>query len=66
MKIVPFTEVRLTLTKIINELQETKEPVVLTRFGKPVATLIDYGHYLDLVERFQDAYAIPDGGLQTS
>ena len=66
MKIIPFTEARLKLTPIINELVETGEPVCITRFGKPVAVLLPYKLYNTLARNLQDANSISDCNLQTS
>ena len=64
MKIIPFTETRVRLSQILNELQETGEPVCITRFGRAIAVLLNYEQHNMLIEQLTDlknAFALHQG-----
>nr|MBF0221032.1 type II toxin-antitoxin system Phd/YefM family antitoxin [Desulfobulbaceae bacterium] len=50
MKIEIVTTLKRQATKILAELHDTKEPVLITEHGKPSAYLIDANDY-DLMQR---------------
>lgn len=44
---IPIAQARPRLTEILEEIQ--REPVTITKDGKPVAVILDPGHYESLV-----------------
>ena len=50
MKIELVTTLKRQATKILAELHETKEPVLITEHGRPSAYLVDPGDY-ELMQR---------------
>ncbi len=57
MKIELVTNLKRQATKILSDLHETKEPVLITEHGKPSAYLVDVDDY----ESTQDRMAILEG-----
>ena len=57
MKIELVTTLKRQATKILAELHETKEPVLITEHGRPSAYLVDPGDY----ELMQRRLAIMEG-----
>lgn len=57
MKIELVTNLKRQATKILADLHESKEPVLITEHGKPSAYLVDVDDY----ERMQDRMSILEG-----
>ncbi|HJU83185.1 MAG TPA: type II toxin-antitoxin system Phd/YefM family antitoxin [Holophagaceae bacterium] len=57
----PVTEVKRRATEIIAELQETKEPVVITQHGRAAAVLMDIESYETLQRRLKVLMALSEG-----
>ncbi|MGF1690002.1 type II toxin-antitoxin system Phd/YefM family antitoxin [Photobacterium kagoshimensis] len=57
MKIELVTSLKRQATKILSELHDTKEPVLITEHGKPSAYLVDVDDY----EFMQNRLAILEG-----
>lgn len=57
MKIELVTSLKRQATKILSDLHESKEPVLITEHGKPSAYLVDVDDY----ERMQDRMSILEG-----
>lgn len=57
MKTELVTTLKRQATKILNDLRETKEPVLITEHGKPSAYLIDVDDY----EMMQNRLRILEG-----
>ncbi len=49
-KTVPFTEARATLSDLLDEVQASRDHVVITRNGHPVALLMSLDEYESLQE----------------
>ena len=61
MKTELVTTLKRQATKILSELHETKEPVLITEHGKPSAYLIDFEDYESLQRRMQILEGIARG-----
>jgi prevent-host-death family protein len=61
MKTEIVTKLKREATKILADLHETKEPVLITEHGKPSAYLIDAGDYEMLQDRVQILEGIARG-----
>jgi prevent-host-death family protein len=57
MRIELVTNLKRQATKILSELHESKEPVLITEHGRPSAYLIDVDDY----EMMQDRISILEG-----
>ncbi|MEZ9949107.1 type II toxin-antitoxin system Phd/YefM family antitoxin [Vibrio breoganii] len=57
MKVELVTSLKRQATKILADLHDTKEPVLITEHGKPSAYLVDVDHY----EFMQNRLAILEG-----
>jgi prevent-host-death family protein len=57
MKIELVTTLKRQATKILSDLHESKEPVLITEHGKPSAYLVDVDDY----EMMQDRMSILEG-----
>ncbi|GAD79693.1 type II toxin-antitoxin system Phd/YefM family antitoxin [Vibrio ezurae] len=57
MKVELVTSLKRQATKILTELHDSKEPVLITEHGKPSAYLVDVDHY----EFLQNRLAILEG-----
>ncbi len=57
MKVELVTSLKRQATKILADLHETKEPVLITEHGKPSAYLVDVSEY----EFMQNRLAILEG-----
>ncbi|HGS5357530.1 TPA: type II toxin-antitoxin system Phd/YefM family antitoxin, partial [Vibrio cholerae] len=57
MKVELVTSLKRQATKILADLHDTKEPVLITEHGKPLAYLIDVDDY----EFMQNRLAILEG-----
>lgn len=57
MKVELVTSLKRQATKILADLHDTKEPVLITEHGKPSAYLIDFDDY----ECMQNRLAILEG-----
>ncbi len=62
MKVELVTSLKRQATKILADLHDTKEPVLITEHGKPSAYLIDVDDY----EFMQNRLAILEGILAES
>ncbi|MCG8611750.1 MAG: type II toxin-antitoxin system Phd/YefM family antitoxin [Pseudomonadales bacterium] len=61
MKTELVTTLKRQATKILAELHETKEPVLITEHGKPSAYLIDFEDYELMKDRMQILEGIARG-----
>jgi antitoxin YefM len=52
-KMVPFTEARANLSKLLDELERRHEHVVITRNGRPAAVLVPAGEQEALEETLE-------------
>ncbi len=61
MKTELVTTLKRQATKILSELRESKEPVLITEHGKPSAYLVDYEDFESLQRRMQILEGIARG-----
>jgi prevent-host-death family protein len=61
MKTELVTTLKRQATKILSELHESKEPVLITEHGKPSAYLVDFEDYELLQSRMQILEGIARG-----
>ena len=61
MKTELVTTLKRQATKILSELHETKEPVLITEHGKPSAYLVDFEDFEQLQIRMQILEGIARG-----
>ncbi len=61
MKTELVTKLKRQATKILSELRESKEPVLITEHGKPSAYLVDYEDFESLQRRMQILEGIARG-----
>ncbi|KAA3646064.1 MAG: type II toxin-antitoxin system Phd/YefM family antitoxin [Proteobacteria bacterium] len=57
MKIELVTTLKRQATKILTDLRESKEPILITEHGRPSAYLVDVEHY----DMLQNRMAILEG-----
>ena len=53
MKTEIVTSLKKRATKILNDLNKSREPVLITRYGKPSAYLVDADDYENMKERMR-------------
>ena len=61
MKTELVTTLKRQATKILSELHESKEPVLITEHGKPSAYLVDFDDFESLRRRMQILEGIARG-----
>ncbi len=61
MKTELVTTLKRQATKILSELHESKEPVLITEHGKPSAYLVDFDDFESLQRRMQILEGIARG-----
>ena len=61
MKTELVTTLKRQATKILSELHESKEPVLITEHGKPSAYLVDFEDFESLKRRMQILEGIARG-----
>ena len=61
MKTELVTTLKRQATKILSELHESKEPVLITEHGKPSAYLVDFEDFESLQQRMQILEGIARG-----
>lgn len=61
MKTELVTTLKRQATKILSELHETKEPVLITEHGKPSAYLVDFEDFEQLQSRIRILEGIARG-----
>ena len=61
MKTELVTTLKRQATKILSELHESKEPVLITEHGKPSAYLVDFEDFESLQRRLQILEGIARG-----
>jgi prevent-host-death family protein len=61
MKAELVTTLKRQATKILSELHESKEPVLITEHGKPSAYLVDFEDFESLQRRMQILEGIARG-----
>ena len=49
-----MSKVRENLSEVVDVTRRSGEPLYLTKHGKPVAVLVDYGLFESVVERLED------------
>ena len=57
MRVELVTTLKRQATKILADLRESKEPILITEHGQPSAYLVDVGHY----ELMQDRMRLLEG-----
>lgn len=50
-KIMPISELRRKTSEVLDELRDKGDEVYVTRYGHPVAVLVNYEHYEQLKEQ---------------
>lgn len=58
-KILPISEVKARLPELVTGVEEREEEVIVTRNGKPAATLINYAEY-ERLKATLDVLSDPD------
>lgn len=53
-KILPVREVRENLSRLLDEAEDSREPVMITRYGRPAGYLIGYETLNRLLERLEE------------
>ena len=53
MPVVPLTQAKTSLAKLVAELEKLGEEVVITRSGRPVAVLLSFTEYEGLLETLE-------------
>jgi prevent-host-death family protein len=56
MKTLPLSEVKATLNRLVDEVRERDEEIVITKNGRPVAVLLS----ADEVESWKETVAVRD------
>ncbi len=51
--ILPLAEFRANLAAVVQQVQRTKRPVILTQHGRSAAVLMDVAEYEALMERLE-------------
>ena len=52
-KTVPFSDARAHLTELLDEIEEVREHVVITRNGRPAAVVMSEAEYESLIESLE-------------
>ena len=52
-KIMPISDLRRKTSQVLKILQEEGEDVYVTHYGRPVAVMVDYERYEDLLARVE-------------
>ncbi|MEK6814101.1 MAG: type II toxin-antitoxin system Phd/YefM family antitoxin [Nitrospirota bacterium] len=58
MKTLPLSEVKATLNRLVDEVRERDEEIVITKNGRPVAVLLS----ADEVESWKETVAVREDG----
>jgi prevent-host-death family protein len=53
METVPLSQVKAKLTKLLAEVEELGEEIIITRSGRPAGVLISYREYEGLLETLE-------------
>jgi len=53
-KIVPISDLRRKAKDVMDTVQQQHDTVYVTQHGRPVAVLVDYGRYEQLLEQLQE------------
>ena len=53
-KIVPISDLRRKAKEVIETVQQQHDTVYVTQHGRPVAVLVDYGQYEQLLDQLQE------------
>ncbi|MEQ9106290.1 MAG: type II toxin-antitoxin system Phd/YefM family antitoxin [Limnobacter sp.] len=61
MKVELVTNLKRQATRILSDLHNTKEPVLITEHGKPSAYLVDVEHYAFMQKRLELLEALASG-----
>ena len=56
-RFVPVSDLRRKTSEVLNDLRDEESEVYVTRYGHPVAVLVDYEHYERLKELSEGAKA---------
>ena len=62
--IIPLSEFRANTAKFLNQIEETKRPLILTQHGKSTAVLLDVASYQTLIEKIELLQEIQIGERQ--
>ncbi len=52
-KTIPFSDARAHLTELLDEIEEIREHVVITRNGRPAAVVMSEAEYESLIETLE-------------
>lgn len=55
MKTMPITEFKAHALQVLGEVAETREPVVVTKWGKPLAEIVPFAKKRTVPGRLADA-----------
>ena len=58
-RIMPVSDLRRRTSEVLDDLRDEEKEVYVTRYGHPVAVLVDYEHYERLKERSEQTKASP-------
>ena len=53
-KIMPISDLRRKTSNVLNTIKETGDAVYITQHGRPVAVLVDYERYEQLLAQLED------------
>lgn len=56
-RIMPVSDLRRKTSEVLNDLGDERSEVYVTRYGHPVAVLVDYEHYERLKDLSEQAQA---------
>ena len=49
----PLSDFRANVTSIIDEIRNTKRPIIITQHGKSAAVMLDVGEYENLLDKIE-------------
>jgi len=61
-RIMPVSDLRRKTSEVLDDLRDQESEVYVTRYGHPVAVLVDYEHYERLKELSERAKAASPSG----
>lgn len=53
MPTIPLSQVKAKLTRLLSDVEELGEEVIITRSGRPAGVLISFGEYEGLLETLE-------------
>ena len=58
-RIMPVSDLRRKTSEVLDDLRDEEKEVYVTRYGHPVAVLVDYEYYERLNERSEQSQRMP-------